>query len=114
MIRVGVIGYDIGPQHLRNFHGQENTRVEMLCDKNMDALARAKRSLSFDRITTDPCAILKSPNVDAIAVIYARVDSLRSLKHSLRAWETCIRGKNRSPPLPRRRQNSSNWPRVET
>ena len=70
MIRVGVIGYGYwGPNIVRNFHGQENTRVEMLCDKNMDALARAKRSYPSIEVTTDPCAILKSPNVDAIAVI---------------------------------------------
>jgi len=44
MIRV-VIGYGYwGPNIVRNFHGQENTRVEMLCDKNMDALARPTRS----------------------------------------------------------------------
>src|SRR5258707_6327600 len=70
MIRVGVIGYGYwGPNIVRNFHGQENTRVEMLCDKNMDALARAKRNYPSIEVTTDPCAILKTPNVDAIAVI---------------------------------------------
>src|SRR5258706_14367901 len=41
----------------------------MLCDKNMAAHAPAKRSYPWIEVTTDPCAILKSPNVDAIAVI---------------------------------------------
>ena len=70
MIKVGVIGYGYwGPNIVRNFHGQAHTRVEMLCDKNPDALARAKRNYPAIEVTTDPCDILKSPNIDAVAVI---------------------------------------------
>ena len=70
MIKVGVIGYGYwGPNIVRNFHGQAHTRVEMLCDKNMDALGRAKRAYPAIQVTTDPCDILKSPNIDAVAVI---------------------------------------------
>jgi predicted dehydrogenase len=70
MIKVGVIGYGYwGPNIVRNFHGQANTRVEMLCDKNVDALARAKRSYPAIQVTADPYEILKSPNIDAVAVI---------------------------------------------
>src|SRR5712691_12939718 len=70
MIRVGVIGYGYwGPNIVRNFHGQDNTRVEMLCDKNLHALARANRSYPSIEVPTDPDAVLKSPNVDAVAVI---------------------------------------------
>src|SRR5229473_1925749 len=70
MIKVGVIGYGYwGPNIVRNFHGQAHTRVEMLCDKNANALARAKRSYPAIEVTTDPFDILKSPNIDAVAVI---------------------------------------------
>jgi|SRR5579859_561223 len=70
MIRVGVIGYGYwGPNIVRNFHGQEHTRVEMLCDKSAPALARAKRNYPSMEITTDPWEVLKSPKVDAVAVI---------------------------------------------
>lgn len=70
MIRVGVIGYGYwGPNIVRNFHGQEHTRVEMLCDKSAPALARAKRNYPAIEVTTDPCEVLKSPKVDAVAVI---------------------------------------------
>jgi predicted dehydrogenase len=70
MIKVGVIGYGYwGPNIVRNLHGQDHTRIEMLCDKNPDALARAKRNYPSVEVTTDPCAILKSPNIDAVAVI---------------------------------------------
>jgi len=70
MIKVGVIGYGYwGPNIVRNFHGQTHTRVEMLCDKNPDALARAKRNYPAIQVTNDPCDILKSPEIDAVAVI---------------------------------------------
>src|SRR5258708_31354742 len=70
MIKVGVIGYGYwGPNIVRNFHGQTHTRVEMLCDKNVAALARAKRSYPAIEVTTDPSDILKSPKIDAVAVI---------------------------------------------
>lgn len=70
MIRVGVIGYGYwGPNIVRNFHGQEHTRVGMLCDKSAPALARAKRNYPAIEVTTDPCEVLKSPKVDAVAVI---------------------------------------------
>jgi len=70
MIKVGVIGYGYwGPNIVRNFHGVEDTQVEMLCDKNPEALARAKKSYPGLKVTTDPCDILKSPDIDAVAVI---------------------------------------------
>jgi predicted dehydrogenase len=70
MIRVGVIGYGYwGPNIVRNFSGQDHTCVEMLCDKNPDALARAKRNYPSLAVTTDPFAILKSPKIDAVAGI---------------------------------------------
>src|SRR5258708_21589690 len=73
MIRVGVIGYGYwGPNIVRNFHGQDNTRVEMLCDKNLHALARANRNYPSIEVTTDPNEVLKSPNVDAVAGITPR------------------------------------------
>jgi predicted dehydrogenase len=41
----------------------------MLCDKSAPALARAKRNYPAIEVTTDPCEVLKSPKVDAVAVI---------------------------------------------
>lgn len=70
MIRVGVIGYGYwGPNIVRNFHGQEHTRVEMVCDKSPAALTRVKRNYPAVGVTTDPCEILNSPSIDAVAVI---------------------------------------------
>ncbi len=70
MIRVGVIGYGYwGPNIVRNLHGLDNMRVELLCDKNPDALARAKRSYPSLEVTTDTQELLTSTKIDAVAVI---------------------------------------------
>lgn len=70
MIRVGVIGYGYwGPNIVRNLHGLESTCVEMVCDRSPAALARVRKAYPGIATTTDPCEILTSPKVDAVAVI---------------------------------------------
>jgi predicted dehydrogenase len=70
MLRVGVIGYGYwGPNIVRNLHGLENMRVEMLCDTSLDALARAKRSYPSLDVTTDSSDLINSPRIDVVAVI---------------------------------------------
>jgi len=70
MIRVGVIGYGYwGPNIVRNLHGLESTRVEMVCDKSPNALARVRKAYPNVRTASDPAEILRSPEIDAIAVI---------------------------------------------
>src|SRR5216684_1742504 len=70
VVRVGVIGYGYwGPNVVRNFHGLENCQVVAVCDKNPDALRRVGRIYPQIRLTTDFSAILKSPEIDAVAVV---------------------------------------------
>jgi len=70
MIRVGVIGYGYwGPNIVRNLHGLESTQVKMVCDKSPKALARARKAYPSIRATSDPAEILRSPEIDAVAVI---------------------------------------------
>jgi predicted dehydrogenase len=70
LISVGVIGYGYwGPNIVRNFQGSNRTRVEMVCDKNPAALAQVKRNYPSLEVTTDPFDILRSPKIDAVAVI---------------------------------------------
>lgn len=70
MIRVGVIGYGYwGPNIVRNLHGPDNIRVEMVCDKSPAALARLRKSYTGITTTSDPCEVLRSPSIDAVAVI---------------------------------------------
>lgn len=70
MIRVGVIGYGYwGPRIVRNFHSAEGCRVTMLCDRSMNALGRAERAHPGIQLTTDPCELLNSAEIDAIAIV---------------------------------------------
>ncbi len=70
MIRFGVIGYGYwGPNIVRNLHGLDSTRVTMVCDKNPAAIARVRKTYPEIEAVTDPTAILRSPDIDAVAVI---------------------------------------------
>jgi predicted dehydrogenase len=70
MIRVGVIGYGYwGPNIVRNFRGIEATRVEMVCDKRPESLKRVNQAFPEIKTTTNAEEILKSPEIDAVAVI---------------------------------------------
>src|ERR1022692_1439373 len=70
MIRVGVIGYCYwGPNIVRNLHGLDSTRVEMICDNSPAALARARKAYPNVATCSDPAEILTSPIIDAVAVV---------------------------------------------
>src|SRR5580704_15881385 len=70
MIRVGVIGYGYwGPNIVRNVQGLDSARVEMVCDRSPSALARVRKAYPNVRAVSEPMEVLRSPDVDAIAVI---------------------------------------------
>lgn len=70
MIKVGVIGYGYwGPNIVRNLHGLDSTRAEMVCDRSPKALARAQKAYPGIRAVSDPAELLRSPDIDAVAVI---------------------------------------------
>ncbi|MFY9688568.1 MAG: Gfo/Idh/MocA family oxidoreductase [Candidatus Acidiferrales bacterium] len=70
MIKVGVIGYGYwGPNIVRNLHGLDSTRCEIVCDKSSSALARARKAYPSIRAVSDPGEVLRSPDIDAVAVI---------------------------------------------
>jgi predicted dehydrogenase len=70
VVRVGVIGYGYwGPNIVRNLQGLENAEVAAVCDRNPNALSRIGRSNSGLRLTTDASEVLRSPDIDAIAVV---------------------------------------------
>jgi predicted dehydrogenase len=70
MIRVGVIGYGYwGPNIVRNLHGLDSARVEMVCDKSASALARVRKAYPGVKTVSDPAEMISSPEVDAVAVI---------------------------------------------
>ena len=70
MIRFGVIGYGYwGPNVVRNIHNVPGAQLVTICDQNAHALARAKQTYPFVRVTTDPCEVITSTAIDAIAVV---------------------------------------------
>jgi predicted dehydrogenase len=70
MIRIGVIGYGYwGPHLVRNFHNLEGCEVTVVCDKNAEALRRAKRAYPSVQVTSDIGEVLSATNVDAMAVV---------------------------------------------
>jgi predicted dehydrogenase len=70
MIRIGVIGYGYwGPNIVRNLQKLDSTRTEMICDRSPAAQARARKAYPSVRIVSDANEILRSPDIDAVAVI---------------------------------------------
>jgi predicted dehydrogenase len=70
VIKVGVIGYGYwGPVVARNFYSTDGCELAAVCDRSEAALGRAKKAFPGVAVTTDPCEILRSPSIDAIAVI---------------------------------------------
>lgn len=70
MIRIGVIGYGYwGPNIVRNFHAHESSEVVMVCDKSLKSQERLRKAYPSTPFTTDENDVLKSPNIDAVAVV---------------------------------------------
>jgi predicted dehydrogenase len=70
MIRVGIIGYGYwGPQIARNFHSTEDCEIAVICDKSPAAQRRIKRAYPDVHTTCDVSEVLRSPHIDAVAVI---------------------------------------------
>jgi predicted dehydrogenase len=70
MFRVGIIGYGYwGPRISRNFHALNGCEVSMICDKSVESLRRASRAFPGVSVTTDLSEVLRSPQIDAVAVI---------------------------------------------
>jgi predicted dehydrogenase len=70
VVRVGVIGYGYwGPNVVRNFHSLENAQLVAVCDKSAAALRRAGRTYPGVHLTTDFSDVLRSSDIDVVAVV---------------------------------------------
>lgn len=70
MIRFGVIGYGYwGPNIVRNVRMLEGAQVVAICDKSTAALCRAAQLYQGVKLTSDYDELIKSPEIDAIAII---------------------------------------------
>jgi predicted dehydrogenase len=70
MIRIGVIGYGYwGPNIVRNLQGLKASQTVMVCDKSSAALARVRKAYPSIPTVSDPLELLRSPEIDAVAVV---------------------------------------------
>jgi predicted dehydrogenase len=70
MIRVGVIGYGYwGPVVARNFQAADGCQLAAICDANPTAQERARKAFPGVLVTGDAAEIVRSPGIDAVAVI---------------------------------------------
>jgi predicted dehydrogenase len=69
-MKIGIIGYGYwGPNIVRNFHSANGASVGMVCDMNQQALKKLKKIFPDIQVTTSPDELIKSPDIDAVAVI---------------------------------------------
>ena len=69
MLRIGVIGYGYwGPNLVRNFHALEKAKVVKICDASPAALGRARKAYPNIEAVSDADEILRSPDIDALAI----------------------------------------------
>src|SRR5579862_4020911 len=70
ILRVGVIGHGYwGPNIVRNFHGQDRSRVVAVCDKSPKALQRVKQIYPDIALTHDCEDLVTAVDIDAVAVV---------------------------------------------
>jgi predicted dehydrogenase len=70
LLKIGVIGYGYwGPNIVRNFHGQDRSRVVAVCDKNPKSLDRVRNAFPDIRTTGDCNDVLTAPDIDVVAVV---------------------------------------------
>jgi predicted dehydrogenase len=83
---VGVIGYGYwGPNLVRNFMGDTNTRVVAVCDRSRERLAEVKRLYPGVEATTDPKDLFKNSDIDAIAIATPVATHFDLAREALRA-----------------------------
>lgn len=70
MLRIGVIGFGYwGPNIVRNFSSVDGARVIMVCDKRAEALKSLARDFPSITVTNSVDDIVKSPEVDVVAIV---------------------------------------------
>jgi predicted dehydrogenase len=69
-IKFGVIGYGYwGPNVVRNLAGLEGAQLVSICDKSARARLRAHKMHPGMNMTSDAMDIIKSPDIDAVAIV---------------------------------------------
>lgn len=84
MIKIGVIGYGYwGPNIVRNFNSLENARVVSVCDIDEVILKRAKKAYPNLKVSTENRDIIKSRDIDAVAIVTPVATHFKLAKEAL-------------------------------
>ncbi len=67
-LRVGVIGFGVGEQHLKSFQEQSDCRVTTLCDLSSEKLLEARKKYPDVRVTRNEDDVLLSPDIDVVSI----------------------------------------------
>jgi predicted dehydrogenase len=69
VLNIGVIGYGYwGPNLVRNFAELNDARVHTVADLNPKALETVQRRFPSTKVTTDAQALIRDPEIDAVAI----------------------------------------------
>ena len=69
-VRMGVIGFGYwGPNIVRNLNALDRCTLVSVCDTNANALKRAQKTYPALHLTTDVSEVLRSPDIDAVAIV---------------------------------------------
>lgn len=70
MVKIGIIGYGYwGPNIARNFNACENARLVSICDLDDKRLKLAQSTYPFIKEYKDPYEMMKSDEIDVVAVV---------------------------------------------
>ena len=70
LVRFGVIGYGYwGPNVVRNLNQLEKAEVLAVCDTSAAARQRIQKAYPDVDVSSDPAELMRSPEIDAIAVV---------------------------------------------
>lgn len=70
MLNLGVIGYGYwGPKIVRNFSSAPKASVVAVCDLDHNALYQVKKNFENVHVTQDYDEIIRSPKIDAVAIV---------------------------------------------
>src|SRR5437879_3385471 len=70
VLKLGVVGYGYwGPNVVRNFASQPDCRVVTICDTNPEAVCQAWRHNPAVHATSNPDEVMRSSEIDAVAVV---------------------------------------------
>jgi predicted dehydrogenase len=70
MLNIGVIGYGYwGPNIVRNFNSVDGAKMLLVCDPSEDARKRAKKANPHLEVISDYREIVKSSQIDMVAVV---------------------------------------------